>query len=90
MSKPVRSGLLVLAIVVGWTFFGERLKPLFHGWADPIAPTEYSDHRGDPDSITQAPPGAERGEGPRREHIRDRVRRKVQADLKRGVQRNDR
>ncbi len=90
MSRPIRWGLLALALVAGWMHFGERLQPLIAEWAAPIEPAEFSDYRGDPEPITA--PGAAalppRASGPKREHIRDRVRRKVEADLERGARRN--
>ncbi len=93
MSKPLRYGLLVLALGAGWVLFGERLKPLLDRWAAPIEPAEYSEHWGHPDAAAQAVPESkrtERAEGPRREHISERVRRKVRADLDRGAARSDR
>ena len=56
MSRPIRWGLLALALVAGWMHFGERLQPLIAEWAAPIEPAEFSDYRGDPEPITA--PGA--------------------------------
>ncbi len=89
----VRWVLLALALGLGWTLLGDRLRPTIRAWSQPIEPTQYTPSRGAPEALgapTAAPAPATRGAGtPRREHIRDRVRRKVEADLERGARRSD-
>lgn len=90
MSKPVLFLLLAVAIAAGWSFFGGRIAPTLGAWMESIEPTGFSDQRGNSDELTDraARASSARADGPQREHIRDRVRRKVEADLERGARRN--
>ena len=95
MSKPLRYGLLAIALAAGWTLFGDRVKARFEEWSTPIQPAGESEARGNPEAARASSPAPRRAapgrqEGPGREHISQRVRRKVEADLERGVQRSDR
>lgn len=93
MSASMRWVLVALALGLGWTFFGDRVRPMIQAWSQPIEPTAYTPSRGDPDGLSAPAPAPAPATGragtPRREHIRDRVRRKVEADLERGARRSE-
>ena len=92
MNASLRWALVAIALGGGWMLFGERIRPVVESWLAPIEPTEYTRSRGDLDALSApaaASAPAARRDGPQREHIRDRVRRKVEADLERGARRSD-